>query len=196
MQIERAIANVRTLGPGNRLVIWVNGCNRRCHGCVSPNLQSFNPNNDIDVLRFMSGFDLNEFDGITISGGEPFEQPEDLYVLVEYCKRNGMEDILVYTGYTESELVDKRNPYVDSVLSSIAVLIDGPYICELDDGTDNLKGSGNQRIIVKNKDLQELYHRYHKKKREMQVFYLGKLIVAAGIPDSAFIKSFESNEEV
>ena len=196
MQNERAISNVQTLGPGNRLVIWVNGCNRRCRGCVSPNLQPFDPNNDVNVLEFMAGFDLSEFDGITISGGEPFEQPEDLCVLVEYCKRNGIDDILVYTGYTESELVDKRNPYIDSVLSSIAVLIDGPYIIELDNGTDNLKGSANQRIIVKNKDFQDVYYLYHKKGREMQVFNMGKFIVAAGIPDSAFIKSFENNEEV
>ena len=196
MQIERAIANVQTLGPGNRLVIWVNGCNRKCPGCVSPNLQPFKPCNEVDVVEFMSCFDLKEIDGITISGGEPFEQPVDLYALVKYCKSNGIDDILVYTGYTEKELVDKQNPYVNSVLSLIAVLIDGPYMAEMDNGADNLKGSENQSIIVKNHEYSELYQKYHKKARDMQVFNMGKYIVAAGIPDSTFIKKFENNEEV
>lgn len=43
MQIDRLLYPVHSLGPGNRLVIWVRGCKKRCFNCANPELQFFNP---------------------------------------------------------------------------------------------------------------------------------------------------------
>ena len=111
MQIERAITGVTTLGPGSRLVVWVNGCPRRCKGCVSPRLQASAPQNERDVIAFLRQFDLSDVDGVTVSGGEPFLQTEELLRMVRYLRGQGVEDILVYTGYTLGELRARYEAY-------------------------------------------------------------------------------------
>lgn len=197
MQIERVINGIKTLGPGARLVIWVNGCNRRCKNCVSARLQAFNPDNDQNVVDLLNSFDLKHIDGVTISGGEPFEQCYDLWLAVKFLKESGIDDILIYSGYTYAELLDMHNTIVDKILANIAVLIDGPYIDELNDDTNNLKGSKNQNILFLDPKYEETYSSYCKANREMQEFQIGNYIVSAGIPTKAYIQKFvrDSNEQ-
>ena len=183
---------IRTLGPGDRFVIWVNGCHRRCQGCVSQRLQQFNPLNERDVVQYLSQFDLSAVSGVTISGGEPFEQYTDLYKAVEYFNQLGIDDILIYTGYTIEQLQDKRIVEIDYILQHIAVLIDGPYMQQLDSGRGNLKGSDNQRIIFLNPQFEPLYDGYYSDTRAMQEFYIGNYVVAVGIPDKQYIENFKN----
>lgn len=192
MQVERIISGVTTLGPGQRMVVWVNGCNRRCEGCVSPRLQQFEPRNETDIVELLKCLDLTCVDGVTFSGGEPFEQTAELCRAVEYLNSEGIEDILVYSGYTIEQLSARQDYFTNKVLQSISVLIDGPYVKERDSGTDNLRGSDNQRILVLKSRYQKLYDEYHKNKRVMQEFRIGNRIVAAGIPDKKYIESFLS----
>ena len=134
MRIERVVNYITTLGPGSRLCIWVNGCSRKCVGCVSPNLQNVDESTEVDIYECLYAYNLELIDGVTISGGEPFEQAEELYRLVRYIRRRGIRDILVYTGYTYDQLKDMQSAAVDGVLEAISVLIDGPYVEELDFG--------------------------------------------------------------
>lgn len=194
MQIERAMLGIRTLGPGNRFVIWVNGCYRKCVGCVSQRLQAFNPFNEQNVIKYLSQFNLSKVDGVTISGGEPFEQYMDLCKAVKYFNQQGIEDILIYTGYTIDELRARKNAEIDYILEHIAVLIDGPYIQELDSGYGNLKGSDNQRVIILNPKVNRLYDEYYSPTRTMQEFYIGNIVLAAGIPDEDYIKKFRNTK--
>ena len=181
---------VTTLGPGNRFAIWVNGCPRRCEGCVSDRLQKEEPKNEVDVLKYLSLFDFRGVEGITISGGEPFMQLEELLRVVEYFNELKIRDILIYTGYTLSELKNMKSKTVDRILQKIAVLIDGPYVRELDFGNGNLKGSENQCVIYLDPTVRERYEAYYSEKRSMQEFKMGSRIVAVGIPDENFIKDF------
>lgn len=194
MQIERAILGVTTLGPGSRLAIWVNGCDRHCKGCVSVRLQAKRPENETDEREFLKGFDLSRADGVTVSGGEPFDQPQGLLRAVSYLKEAGIDDILVYTGYTYEELKARRDPATDAVLKQIAVLIDGPYVSLLDRGRGNLKGSANQRVIVLNKEFSARYAAYECDRRTMQEFRAGNVLIGVGIPDRAYIERFLKNE--
>lgn len=191
MQIERAMTGVTTLGPGNRLAIWVNGCLRRCKGCVSPRLQAFNTNNEQEIESFFSGFSFDEIDGITISGGEPFEQISELQILVNYMLNRGLDDILIYTGYTHKELKDKNDKRIDDILSKISVLIDGEYIEELDDDKSALRGSTNQKIIILNEKYREEYQQYSKTGRTQQILDLGNYVLGVGIPNKKFLDDFK-----
>ena len=191
MQIERSLSGVKTLGPGNRLAIWVNGCKRRCLDCVSPELQVFCPANEVSIEDYFSWVDFNSVDGVTISGGEPFEQLTELNNLVTFLtKKKGIKDILVYTGYTIEELRGRMDYRIDSILNHIAVLIDGPYIKSLDTGKGNLKGSDNQRILFLRTELKPCYDNYMKEERKIQVFDFGNHVVAAGIPNQDIICEF------
>lgn len=190
MQIERTIKGVTALGPGSRMVVWVNGCHRGCEGCVSKRLQASAPQNEKDVTQYFNDFSLFGVDGITVSGGEPFNQIDGLYELVKYMVEKRVLDILIYTGYTIEELLAKNDERIDYILKNIAVLIDGPYVDALNDNKGNLKGSTNQRVIVLNEDYRQIYDEYYKSERGMQEFLFGNFLVAVGIPTKEYIESF------
>ena len=170
MQIERGLMDVVALGPGKRFAFWVNGCSRRCKGCVSPELQAPREENEQDVVDFLSRFNLTDVDGVTISGGEPFDQLSELERGVSYLYGLGIRDILVYTGYQMEELEVRQDERIRSILSKIAVLVDGPYIDELNLDANNLKGSVNQRIHYCNPDFRGIYKAYQKERRTLQTF--------------------------
>ena len=83
-------------------------------------------------------------DGFTISGGEPFLNPKALEALVRQLAEIN-DDILIYTGYTLDELKQLSMIEVDNILNICAVLIDGPYIADLNNNC-GLRGSSNQCV--------------------------------------------------
>jgi anaerobic ribonucleoside-triphosphate reductase activating protein len=96
-------------------------------------------------------------DGVTISGGEPFDQPEGLPALLEGLKSRGVRDILAYTGYAHESL-RVRAPRALAVLDA---LVDGTF--NPGEETDaHWKGSENQRLIILSRDpaLKERYEQY------------------------------------
>jgi anaerobic ribonucleoside-triphosphate reductase activating protein len=137
---------VTSLGPGYRLVIWVAGCKKRCPGCISPEMLDAKAGKHIETARLLRHFlRLNcTIDGITISGGEPFDQPEPLAELLEGLSDHRPDwNVMVYTGYRLSEL--SRISFTLNLLSKIDVLIDGEY--RRDISSDHpLIGSGNQKL--------------------------------------------------
>lgn len=160
---------VRVLGPGERLGIWVTGCKRNCPGCMTPELQDEAAGQEMDCLAMVEAAKKTPgpVDGVTISGGEPFDQPQQLHRLVTLLKQELTEDIIIYTGYTLSQLRGRHCPETDGVLESIAVLIDGAYVQEMDDGV-GLRGSSNQCIHAFRQP--ERYAYMKNCRRELQVF--------------------------
>src|SRR4051812_13864478 len=69
-------------GPGDRAVLWVAGCLRRCPRCIKPELFDFAAGRFIEIDRLVDRIlgvhALKRLDGVTFSGGEPFEQAEPL----------------------------------------------------------------------------------------------------------------------
>lgn len=181
MRIKRICFPVRVLGPGNRVGIWVTGCNFRCKNCMSPELQDYNSGNDIEINRIMA--ELNKFssriDGFTISGGEPFEQPNELEKLVNRINDLYGNDIIIYTGYTLDELQEKKNKSIENILKKISVLIDGRYVEEKNNGI-GLRGSSNQKIYLF--DNFERYKDLEKEQRKLQKFsYLDEQDIIVGL---------------
>ncbi len=64
-----------------------------------------------------------DIDGFTLSGGDPFYQPDALSELLPELNKISC-DVLIYTGYLYDELLRKYS----GLLEQIAVLIDGPYV--------------------------------------------------------------------
>ena len=180
ISLGRMYYPVKTLGPGNRVGIWVNGCNRRCPGCISPEFQKYDVAKEVSVNELMRMIQRIEapIDGFTISGGEPFFKPEALNAMVRSFE-SICDDILIFTGYTIEELRTLKSEAVDSVLNTCAALIDGPYVKELNDNI-GLRGSSNQRCLI---------FKYHDKykgigvsDRTLQNIVYGKNVLTIGIP--------------
>ncbi|TCI74056.1 MULTISPECIES: anaerobic ribonucleoside-triphosphate reductase activating protein [Exiguobacterium] len=137
-------------GPGIRTVIFTAGCPHRCLGCHNP--ESWNPRGgeDVPVEDLLARIEQSGWDGVTVSGGEPFLQPEALARLVDGCKAL-QKNVWVYTGYTIEQLQSMDDEYVTSVLDRADVLVDGRFEQPLMDRSLRFRGSSNQRIIFLNK---------------------------------------------
>lgn len=175
-------SGVKTLGPGERYVIWTQGCIHNCEGCIAKESHS----QDTGGEWFLISNLLQEIDkqkklrGITISGGEPFLQKKSLLKFVmEVSKRN--LDIICYTGFLYEELINSKESR--EILKYIDILIDGKYDFKKNTGS-YLRGSDNQRII----HLKKTYKEYEQsmlqmKNRNIEIKVInGNTIFLAGIP--------------
>lgn len=134
-----------SLGPGRRTILWLQGCERRCPGCMSPESRSLQGGHLIPLEEVYKRITRENLKEVTISGGEPFLQSRALSSLTERLHSDGY-GIIIYTGYTLEELYGKKDEYISKVLDSIDLLIDGEYVDDLNDGR-RFVGSSNQRII-------------------------------------------------
>ena len=128
-------------GPNCRFVVWVQGCSRHCDGCFNPDAQSFTGGMEMTCSDILASVDKKKVTGLTVSGGEPFEQEKELTELLIAAKNTGL-DTLVYTGFTWEELSGRRS----TALKYCDYLVDGPF--EKDKpSTCRWAGSGNQRFL-------------------------------------------------
>lgn len=147
LNLYRIAYPVTSLGPDSRIVIWVAGCRKRCGGCISPEMQEPSSGRMIKVKFLLKHLlKINHVvDGITISGGEPFEQAEALTALLKEISKNRPEwNIMVYSGYELLEVFGKYNRSFN-IFKYIDVLIDGEYQKDVP-SEHPLTGSGNQKI--------------------------------------------------
>lgn len=196
MKVARILYPVTVLGPGKRIAIWVAGCKRACKGCASPELWNATAEQEISVENLLAAIQgLIEkvggtIDGITISGGEPFEQVDELGILIDGLLTN-CSDILIFTGYTREKLMQKEG--AQEILDKIAVLVDGPYIEEQNAG-EVLRGSVNQKIRYRDKATRERYEEYqymHREHHMVENFTVKDGVIAVGIHKKDFKEALE-----
>lgn len=132
-------------GPGIRMVIFAQGCKHNCIGCHNPESHSFNGGELMDVEEIINRIKENPLlDGITLSGGEPFEQAEECGVLAKKVKELGL-NVITYTGYTFEEVLTKEK--FTKLLIQTDTLIDGKFDIEQKSLMLKFRGSKNQRVI-------------------------------------------------
>ena len=131
-------------GPGERAVLFVQGCPIECPGCQNRQLWSTHDGhreNEWDVADMLATL-AAPHGNVTISGGEPFAQPAALHhLLLSLRSHSAIKHILVYTGFIFETLLH------DPAMQHIDVLVDGPFVRELDDPFLIYRGSRNQRPI-------------------------------------------------
>lgn len=142
LALSRVHFPVTTLGPGRRLGIWVQGCSIRCPGCISSDTWAKRVP-DVEVTELLDRIRpwLHECDGITISGGEPFEQQEALKQLLHAIRQLSEASVLVYSGLPLEELASSdvvKQGLVDCLISDSFDVSVGQ--------TKYLRGSDNQRM--------------------------------------------------
>lgn len=185
MQIDRVIYPVESLGPGKRLVIWTVGCSKHCKRCINQELWAKDESKNIDVKELFCALveiiNSQDIDGITITGGDPFEQFPELLELLKLLKTI-CNDILVYTGYTINEIQELlTSTEMNSVAELISVLIDGRYIDSENDNYSPLRGSCNQKLIFFDEKLRNRYEEYLSKGRCVQNIFYNDRVISIGI---------------
>lgn len=134
-------------GSGLRLTVFVQGCSHHCPGCHNPETHDPDGGKLMDIAEIVAKFDANPLlDGITLSGGEPFDQPAPcLELLSKVYHKCG--SIWCYTGYTIEELMERQESAIRCMLEHIDVLVDGRFIQHARTLEMPWRGSKNQRLI-------------------------------------------------
>ena len=141
-------------GLGCRVTVWEAGCNRHCPGCHNPHTWIYNQGKELlsdevlDKIMYEAGYDYIQ--GITLSGGDPFDQDEEsLKELLTFIKMFKLEypskDIWIYSGGLYEDFL--KNDTIRDILIWSDVLVDGPFVQEKKLLDLPFKGSTNQRII-------------------------------------------------
>lgn len=136
-------------GPGIRYVIFTQGCRHNCEGCHNPHTHSFEGGSLVDIYELLKEIEQNPLiDGITLSGGEPFEQAEVLSKLAREVKHRGY-NVITYTGYTYEYLYNNCNDLNKwgELLNCTDILVDGKFELSRKNLRLKFRGSENQRII-------------------------------------------------
>ena len=149
--INKAHFPVTVLGPGRRIGVWVQGCTIGCKGCISRDTWARDAGRAMrvaDLLAWCEQVSGHALDGVTISGGEPFEQPAALGQLLRGLARwrqhKGLDfDILCYSGYPLATLRARHA----GLLGLLDAVIAEPYVDALP-SEHPWCGSSNQQVTA------------------------------------------------
>lgn len=147
LRLHNVVYHTKVLGPGVRAAVWFQGCHRRCKGCMSESSRPMDGGRLVRISRLCDAIvACQDIEGITVSGGEPFLQPEALYALLSNIRKRSNLGVIIYTGFTLDRLKALEDPWIGGVLNGLAdLLIDGEYVEALNDGK-SLRGSSNQQL--------------------------------------------------
>jgi anaerobic ribonucleoside-triphosphate reductase activating protein len=127
--------------------VWVQGCAIRCPGCCNPHM--FDPAGGVatapeDLLARLDRV-RDRIEGVTLLGGEPFEQARALAPFAREVRRRGLT-VVVFSGHLHEDLRADRPPGSTALLAEVDLLVDGPYVAALPERERRWAGSANQRF--------------------------------------------------
>ncbi|MDK7355197.1 anaerobic ribonucleoside-triphosphate reductase activating protein [Peptoniphilus harei] len=142
-------------GPGIRTTIFVTGCTHKCPNCFNEEYQDFNFGNPWtrkETDEVIEDLKLDEVKGLTVLGGEPFQNEVDLLQVLRDIKKEVQKEIWIFSGYTYEEILKDQDK--KKLLEECDVLVDGRFVEALKDLSLRFRGSSNQRIIDVKKSLE------------------------------------------
>lgn len=144
-------------GKGLRKVFFSQGCSHHCEGCFNQHTWEFAGGRMFDMDELVQKVRDEPFlDGVTFSGGDPFQQADKFAYLAKKLHEANI-NIWAYTGYTFEELMKlaQTNPHIKQMINNVDVIVDGRFM--KDKMSENLKycGSSNQRVIDVKSSLNE-----------------------------------------
>jgi len=195
VNVAHMVDRCRVLGPGERFVLWVQGCPIRCPDCHNPDFLPFKDATWMSIDQIADRIlKVSNIEGVTFVGGEPFAQAGALASLSQRIRRTGLS-VMVYSGYTFEELTSGQIPDAKLLLSAADLLMDGPYLKDLPTQRP-WRGSDNQRLIAlsdRYADRVETWNQPLGQDFEMRVSADGTLEIL-GIPPTDLSKAFSDVE--
>ncbi len=149
LNVSATLHSSHANGPGARAVIWVQGCSLGCPGCYNPDTHKHSPLHIVpaqDLADWVSS--LEGIEGITFSGGEPFEQARGVSETIRLARANRPDlSVFIFTGYDMAELRSSRDERVASLLGMADMLSAGRYDAASRDPSLLWRGSSNQELV-------------------------------------------------
>lgn len=169
------------LGPYKRFIVWVQGCKRRCKGCIAKDSWALDGGELVEVDAIVQQiFRQENIEGITISGGEPFLQQDALCELISKVRGHKDVGVIIYTGMKYSEIEN-------TALAHFAdLIIDGEYVEELNDNK-SLRGSSNQNVLCLTERYKNIVSEYYGRNgRKIELILADGVTKMIGIPSKEF----------
>ncbi len=143
LRVGQLIEDTEAEGPGRRFALWTQGCSLRCPGCCNPHHFSEKGGVELEVDELLSRVAaVKGIEGVTVLGGEPFEQPDALAALCAGVQRLGLT-VMLFSGYTKAELEEKG---LSAALNHADLLVDGRYDGSQPETFRRWIGSRNQTL--------------------------------------------------
>jgi anaerobic ribonucleoside-triphosphate reductase activating protein len=148
LNVASTISRSRANGPGVRAVIWVQGCTIGCLGCYSSPTHPHTANVLVKPAELVDWIlTVKNIEGITISGGEPFEQAAALLETIKALRREKPSmTVFIFSGYEYRELLMNKDSAVIELLQYCDMLSAGPFVTNLRDESLLWRGSSNQKL--------------------------------------------------
>jgi anaerobic ribonucleoside-triphosphate reductase activating protein len=184
IRVHGAIVASEVDGPGVRAVVHFAGCSIRCPGCFNRALWAESG----PGVREVSAADLAAemlaiSPHVTISGGEPTDQPGGLLDLLIALDAQGAQSVVLFTG---------RRGAVDSALlvGLVDVVVEGRFDARKPE-TAWLRGSTNQGLIVLSGAR---IAREQLRQHGVQVHVDGERLVVTGFPSPEFLEAIGGSD--
>lgn len=144
IRVATMVEDTGAEGPGRRFAMWVQGCTIRCPQCCNPQMFPVEGGVEHDTEKLAGTIAAQPgLEGVSVLGGEPFEQAAALADLCARVRAAGLT-VMIYTGYTLAELRDRNDPATDAALAATDLLVDGRFVQELYETGRRWIGSKNQ----------------------------------------------------
>lgn len=143
LNLARTLARSAANGPGDRFVIWVQGCPLACPGCWNPDTWSFQRRNLRDTEELVAEIlTVGGIDGVTFTGGEPFMQARALAEVGRAVRKADLS-VFVFTGYNLDELTSNA---ARELLAVTDLLVSGRYLASARQHGITWQSSSNQEV--------------------------------------------------
>ena len=145
LRLHAFLPRSRANGPGTRAVVWAQGCSLACPGCFNPQTHAFSGGEEVAVEQLSQRVVRlgPAIEGLTLSGGEPFQQREAFAELLARIRDETNLSVIVFTGYTWEEV--SALPQAGGLLAGVDVLIAGRYVTA-ERAAHGLRGSANKTV--------------------------------------------------
>ena len=146
LNVARIRPATRVNGPGIRAAVWVQGCTIGCPGCFNAHTHPHELRQAWDPARLAERLSQEDVEGVSILGGEPFQQAAACAGLAERSRELGL-GVVTYSGYVGKVLMASRLPEVQRLLAATDLLIAGPFVQSKANDGSGWHGSSNQAFL-------------------------------------------------
>lgn len=193
VQTHRLLLRTEAEGPGARAALWVQGCTIGCPGCF--NAATWDPAGGFpmrvsEIARRVAC--APDIEGITLVGGEPFQQAAALADLAGRCRARGLS-VVTFTGYCHEVLAQSARPDWRALLDATDLLLAGPYVARLRDFSRPWVGSANQEFVFLTDRYRHLAADLGKIPNRLEVSVgAGGRVALNGLPEPAEVGAFRN----
>lgn len=140
LNLHRIVGTTAAEGPGVRCAVWTQGCSVRCPGCFNPQTWTTRGGFSLSWQDLASRvLAVSGIEGVTLLGGEPFDQAEPLGRFAAAVRSAGLS-VMTFTGHVLEDLPPSP------LLASTDLLVDGPFLADRPEPSRPWVGSANQRF--------------------------------------------------